>query len=212
MPKVNDSYYEERKSYILECACRVLKNRPMNELTMRDVIRESGFGQGTIYNYYKNIEEIRSVIIYRYMTDMKRELEACISASAGFFDCYERICHCMICMHQENPDLFEGMLGKISYSALPRKEDVLYDVYQAGEALNDVIIKLLEKGIADGILRKDINPCVTVFYLWSGISQIILFSYNKKQYIEERFQMTRQEYMKQGFALIIRSILTDGRP
>lgn len=210
MPKVNALYYEERKNFIIECAYRVLENKPMCELTMRDVIKESGFSQGTIYNYYKSIEEVLSVIICRYMLHMRQELSDCIASSGDFYDCYDRICDRMICLHQENADLFEGMLGKISYSAMPRdNEDILYDVYQAGEDLNNIIIELLKKGIADGIIREDLNLCVTVFYLWSGIGQIIVFSHNKKQYIEEQFHMTRQDYMKQGFELIIRSILRE---
>lgn len=208
MPKVDVSYYEERKNYILECAYHVLKKKSLSELTMRDVIKESGFSQGTIYNYYKNIDEIVSVIICRYMHHMRQELSDCITNSSDFYDCYDRICDCMVRLHEENADLFEGMLGKISYNAMPEeKADVLYDVYQAGEGLNDLIIDLLQNGMKTGIIREDINLCVAVFYLWSGIGQIIVFSHNKQKYIEEQFHMSRKDYMKQGFELIIHSVL-----
>lgn len=212
MPKVNHTYYEERKNYIIECAYRVLQNKSLSELTMRDVIKETSFSQGTIYNYYKNIDEIVSVIVCRYMIHMRQELSDCITDSGDFYDCYRRICDCMVRLHQENADLFEGMLGKISYSAIPlEKDDVLYQVYQAGEELNDLIIDLLQNGIRAGMIRENINLCVTVFYLWSGIGQIIVFSYNKQKYIEEQFHMSRQEYMKQGFELIIHSVLKEGK-
>ena len=208
MPKVNLSYVQERKEYIIDCTYKVLRTKAIKDLNMRDVIKETGFSQGTIYNYYKNIDEIVSVIICRYMVEMREGLLKCIDYSNDFISIYNKICHCMIEMHKENPELFEGMLGRVSYSSAPKKEqDVFYEIFQVGEALNDIVIKLLKIGINQGVVREDLNLYVAVFHLWSGIGQIIIFSNNKKAYIEEQFQISRQEYMKQGFELIVRSIL-----
>lgn len=208
MPKVNLSYYEERKKYIIDCAMKVLSGKSLEQINMRDIIRETGFSQGTIYNYYKNIDEIISVLICQYMGKMKDALGDCIEHSKDFYDCYHKICDCMIDLHQENPELFAAMLGKISYHDTEESnQDILYKIYQVGEELNVVMIELLKKGINDGFVRKNINLYVAVFHLWSSIGQTILFSYSKQKYIENQFHMTRHEYMEQGFHLIIRSIL-----
>lgn len=208
MPKVDESYYEERKHYIIDCAYRVLRKKSLEEMNMRDVIRETGFSQGTIYNYYKSIDEIRSVIIYQYMKTMQEKLSQCIARTFDFKDCYRKICNTMADMYEENPELFKGMLGTIAFNSTAQgNNDVLYMVYQAGEDLNRTIIELLEKGIGNGIVRTDLNLYVAVFHLWSGIGQTIVFSHSKQQYIETQLHMTRHEYMEQGFELVIRSIL-----
>lgn len=208
MPKVNATYYEERKNYIIECAYRVLERKPLNEIQMRDIIKETGFSQGTIYNYYENVDKIISVLISQYMSIMRERLSCCIEQFMDFKDCYQEICSCLIGLYEENSSLFEGMLGRLSYHSVSQgPDDDLFQVYQEGEALNDRIIKLLERGMQEGIVRTDLNLHVTVFYLWSGIGQVIIFSYNKQQYLEEELGISRQEYLKQGFDLVIRSIL-----
>lgn len=208
MPKVNLSYVQERKEYIIDCTYKVLNGKALKDINMRDVIKETGFSQGTIYNYYKNIDEIISVIICRYMVHMKERLSGCIDYTNNFDDIYNKICDCMVDMYEENPELFEGMLGRISYSTEPREnQEILYEVFRAGEDLNNIVIELLNKGIEQGVVRADLNMHIAVFYLWSGLGQIIIFSHGKQKYIEEQLKMSRQEYMKQGFELIARSIM-----
>ncbi len=208
MPKVNSEYYEERKKYIIDCTMKVLSKKTLEQVNMRDIIRETGFSQGTVYNYYKNVDEIISTIICQYMREMKAALQICIEQSENFHDCYHKICDGMIALHQQNPQLFEAMLGKILYHDTEQdKQDILFEIYQIGEELNSAVIGLLKNGINDGFVRADLNLYVVIFHLWSGIAQTILFSYHKQKYIESQFHMTRYEYMEQAFHLIICSIL-----
>lgn len=209
MPKVDVTYFQERKKYILDCTLQVLSEKPLQQVNMRDIIRKTGFSQGTIYNYYKNIDEIMSVIICQYMRQMKDALADCVKKSQGFKDCYHKICETMMDLHEREPELFEAMMGKIAYRAERTDEhDSLYEIYQVGEELNDLIIAVLKEGIEKGVVKTGINLYVAVFHLWSSIGQTILFSYQKQYYIENQLQLSRREYMEQSFALIIRSVLT----
>ena len=58
MPKVNDIYFEEKRNGILNAAFRVCLKKPLYEVTMKDIIEETGLSQGGIYRYYNNIHEI----------------------------------------------------------------------------------------------------------------------------------------------------------
>lgn len=52
MPKVTTKYLTDRKDFILECTNEVLKEKPLYQITMRDIIKKAGFSQGAIYRYY----------------------------------------------------------------------------------------------------------------------------------------------------------------
>jgi hypothetical protein len=57
------------------------------------------------------------------------------------------------------------------------KEDVaLYDIYNIGEEINEIILNLLKIGIEKKILREDIELMPTVFFMWSSLSGIIQLS------------------------------------
>jgi len=58
MPKVTEDYLKEKRDFILECANGILKEKPLYQITMRDIIKKGGFSQGAIYRYYRNIDEI----------------------------------------------------------------------------------------------------------------------------------------------------------
>ena len=58
MPKVTDEYLTDKRNFILECTNEILKEKPLYQITMRDIIKKAGFSQGAIYRYYSNLDEI----------------------------------------------------------------------------------------------------------------------------------------------------------
>lgn len=58
MPKVTDVYLTEKREYILACTGEILKEKPLYQITMRDIIKEAGFSQGAIYRYYSSLDDI----------------------------------------------------------------------------------------------------------------------------------------------------------
>ena len=58
MPKVNPEYFDRKREFILDAAFNICMRKPLHQITMKDIIRESGISQGGIYRYYKNVDEI----------------------------------------------------------------------------------------------------------------------------------------------------------
>lgn len=58
MPKVTDEYLTDKRNFILECTNEILEEKPLYQISMRDIIKKAGFSQGAIYRYYANIDEI----------------------------------------------------------------------------------------------------------------------------------------------------------
>jgi AcrR family transcriptional regulator len=58
MPKVSKEYTINKCNLIIKCANEAFKEKPLYQITMRDIIAKTGFSQGTIYRYYANVDEI----------------------------------------------------------------------------------------------------------------------------------------------------------
>lgn len=58
MPKVTEEYFDSRRNFILDCAAKVISEKPLYQMTMRDIIKETKLSQGAIYRYYSSLEEI----------------------------------------------------------------------------------------------------------------------------------------------------------
>lgn len=66
MPRVNDEYLASKRSFILACLKNILNEKPLYTITMRDIIKEAGFSQGTIYRYYSSLDDIYIDFINMY--------------------------------------------------------------------------------------------------------------------------------------------------
>ena len=63
VPKVNEEYLEEKKKEIIKAAFEVCQRKPAYEVTMSDVVAETGMSQGGVYKYYNNIFSVYAALI-----------------------------------------------------------------------------------------------------------------------------------------------------
>lgn len=83
MPKVSAEYINNKKNSILEAAFSVCKNKPLYEITMKDIIKKSGVSQGGIYRYYSDIDDILIALINKSNTNAgyKQNIDEIIQSS-----------------------------------------------------------------------------------------------------------------------------------
>lgn len=56
--QVQDQVYQSRRRQILEAAIKTFSERGFHKTTIRDISQEAGIAVGTIYNYFKNKEDL----------------------------------------------------------------------------------------------------------------------------------------------------------
>lgn len=81
-PKVSAEHLEQKRQQVLDAAFRVCMRKPMYEVSMRDIISETGFSQGNIYRYFSNLDEILLELINqrRIAYDVKTAVDAAIAS------------------------------------------------------------------------------------------------------------------------------------
>lgn len=58
MPKVTEEYIQNKKQQIIDAAHQLCLQKTVSTVTMQDIIDATGFSQGGIYRFYKDIDEI----------------------------------------------------------------------------------------------------------------------------------------------------------
>ena len=69
MPKVTKKYMEEKRHMIVDCAYQVCLRKPVEMVTISDVIAETGMSQGAIYRYYNGLDEILADMATKMRSD-----------------------------------------------------------------------------------------------------------------------------------------------
>lgn len=65
MPKVKSEYLESKRNQILDAAFEVCKRKPAYDVTMTDIVSETGMSQGGVYKYFNNIDLVLAALIDR---------------------------------------------------------------------------------------------------------------------------------------------------
>ena len=83
MPKMSAEYLEQKRDSFLNAAYKVCMNKPMYEVSMRDIISAAGGSQGNIYRYFSNLDEVLIALINRESVycDIKALTDAAISSN-----------------------------------------------------------------------------------------------------------------------------------
>lgn len=63
MPKVKNEYLENKRNQILDAAFAVCKRKPAYDITMTDIVSETGMSQGGVYKYFNNIDFVLAALI-----------------------------------------------------------------------------------------------------------------------------------------------------
>jgi Transcriptional regulator len=63
MPKVKNEYLENKRNEILDAAFAVCKRKPAYDITMTDIVSETGMSQGGVYKYFNNIDFVLAALI-----------------------------------------------------------------------------------------------------------------------------------------------------
>ncbi|MGN1023827.1 MAG: TetR family transcriptional regulator [Lachnospiraceae bacterium] len=86
MPKENENLVKRRKSEILEACGKLYERMGYQEITIRDISRETSMSRPSIYNYFETKEEIFLALLteeYKKWTeDLETLLDSCKEISA----------------------------------------------------------------------------------------------------------------------------------
>lgn len=192
---------------ILSAAKKLFEDKGIVATTMDDIAKEADYSKSTMYVYFKSKEEIIQHIILESMIQLKDLIKGCVNSETDYKDCFFAICKELQSFSDNHPVIYELLLSEI----LVTKEDIIQknvrgQIYEAGEEVNVLIEDLLKCGIEQGKVRNDIKIIETVFFLWSGISEVIRFAKQKEGYFIMRLGISKEEYMEYACSLLLHSI------
>ena len=205
--KKKETLIQFNKNNIIESAKKLFNTKGVEQTTMDDIAKEADYSKSTIYVYFKSKDEIYYSIAGEYMNLLKERLEDCTIKLEDSEDCYYKICNTIFKFQQKYPLYFETLIGEINVDPQQLKQDnILKEIYNTGEEINNIISRVLQFGIDNQFIRKDIELIPTVMYLWSAISGIIIMAQKKNKYLELRMGFNLEEYMNFCFKMLLKSI------
>ncbi len=176
MPKVTEEYLTGKRNLILECTNEILIEKPLYQITMRDIIKKAGFSQGAIYRYYANIDEIYIDLINTNTTYnlLEQKIDTLLKSEQP---AKPVISDCIIAIGEYIDELLKSVGGKtcfellVTYAYDTEKRNAIFPklkLKQSLEYAQSKIVEYLMKNIHQGVLRTTIP--INSIIMFTGIS------------------------------------------
>lgn len=203
MPKVTETYISDKKDTIIRSAQQVFQEKPLFQITMRDIISKTAFSQGGIYRYYSSVDEIFLDAINQASPNNQIDLyvEQLIESDLSPA---ETLYKYMISLGEYIKELQDTLSGKMLFSLLvlyafdPEKKKSIVEKLIFNQTLNrtqqDMII-YIQDNINKGLIKPTVPFDIILRFTQSAIdgisndAAILSMESKEESYIEEQFQM-----------------------
>ena len=189
---------------VLEAAEKLFEKKGFDAVSMDEVAFNTGISKSTVYVYFKSKQIIWDSIVCKYMELLLEDAKKAADGDGSFEDRYYKLCFDIAEKFEAHPLFCKGTLGKIS---VDMDQELYKKIYEIGEQTNEEIARFIRSGIEEGMVRKDIDIYPAVIMMWSSISGIISMANDKEEYLKLRFNMSKDEYLKKAFKMLLEGAL-----
>lgn len=190
---------------------QLFMEKGIENTSMNDIAKASGYSKATLYVYFKNKEELIGILVLESMQKLYNYIDSALKQSNDTKERYKKICYALVKYQEEYPFYFKMVLETINIdfettNFLPEEKET----FLVGEQINNLLSVFLRSGINKGDFRPDIEILPTIFSFWGMLSGLIQIATNKEAYIGYSMKKNKMEFLLYGFELLYNSIITGG--
>lgn len=202
---------EIRRNDIIEAAERVFFSKGYSTSTMDDVAKEAEFSKRTVYVYFKSKEQLYFEIMIRgwklLNTMLEEELSKLLDGNS--LQRLRQIGTTLFTFSQLQPNYFEAI---VEYETSERDfekgitNQSREECYAEGEKILRVLMTILQQGVEEGSIRKDLDLLNTALILWSSTIGVFNVAKKKANYIKYYHHRNSEELIPEALELLLTSI------
>lgn len=203
-----EQFHRER---ILDASRSLFREHEPEQTTMDDIAKAADYSKATLYVYFKNKDEIYHTILLERMKEIHQQMIDVLSRENRAMHQYVGICLVLSKFYEESPSQFDHMMEiMVADTELREKSLIMGKLNQMGEDIIATVGVVIQNGIIEGVFREDIPELASSLIYWSSLSGIIEIANKKSIYIRRRTGMSKEEFLKFGFRVMLRSVLKEG--
>jgi len=169
----------QKRNDILTSARALFKENGFHNTKMEDIAQRAGVGKGTLYEYFKNKQEIFDETCIEYVELIFEKVEEISSMNVSFNEKLQ------ILFKKKKSSLYEDFdKGPIDYIMSYKNiisEKVVKRIFDHILDMNKIMIEIINQGKEEGIVRKDIPSEIIACFVVGTIGEY----FNLKMYKQE---------------------------
>lgn len=160
----------EKRKKILTSATRIIGEKGFQNATIAEIAKEAGIGDATIYEYFKNKEDLLLAIPVETTKDLLAQINEHMMGIKGAFNKLRKFNWWWLNYVEKNPGYGVVVLLELKTS----KTYVSTDAYQAARNFYQIILDIIKEGQEEGAIKKEINPYLARSLCVGAMEHIII--------------------------------------
>ena len=160
----------ERKKQILTSATKIIGEKGFQNATIAEIAKEAGIGDATIYEYFKNKEDLLLAIPVETTKDLIAQINDHMMGIKGAFNKLRKFIWWWLNYVENNPGYGVVVLLELKTS----KSYVSTDAYQAARNFYQIILDIIKEGQEEETIKKEINPYLARSLCVGAMEHIII--------------------------------------
>ncbi len=144
---------DHKKQLIIEAAIEVFSKNNFQNSTISQIAQKANVAEGTIYQYFKNKEDLFFSIPVEKTKDFCRDLELHLQGITGAFNKIRKFVWYYLYFFKTNPDYGRTLMLEMRVN----KSFAKTKAFDSFKNLTGRILEIIKEGQEEGVIRKDVN-------------------------------------------------------
>jgi AcrR family transcriptional regulator len=168
----------QKRTEILASARALFKENGFHETRVEDIALRAGVGKGTVYEYFKNKQEIFDETCVDFVKSIHNAVEEIRNMDASFKDkillLYKKRVDSLYEEFDENP-----LDHIMSYKSII-SDKVLITMIEYISDMNKIIVEIIDQGKEEGLVKKEIPSELVACFIVGTLGEYFNFKLYKK--------------------------------
>ncbi len=166
----NSNREAERKKKIMTSATKIIGEKGFQNATIAEIAKEAGIGDATIYEYFKNKEDLLLAIPVETTKDLIAELNEHMMGIKGAFNKLRKFIWWWLNYVEKNPGYGVVVLLELKTS----RTYVSTEAYQAARNFYQIILDIIKEGQEEETIKKEMNSYLARSLCVGAMEHIII--------------------------------------
>ena len=178
---------------IVEAACNVFAEKGFERATLEEIAERAEYGKGTLYNYFKNKEDLYAAAMQRVF-DVFREIAVETCAEPGTTrDCFVEYTRRAVVYYRDHYALCHMVMIEFLEQGRNNASEIRAIQRQQVDTINEPLVSRMRRGMKDGEIRR--GDARTLVALFMGLVDHFYLHLSREQIPETDREIQQQVNM-----------------
>ena len=158
-----------RKQQIMQAAIEVFGKSTYQNANISEIARTAGIAEGTIYQYFKNKQDLFFSIGVERTKDFCRQIDLNLEGVTGTVDKIKKLVWYYLHYFKTNPDYVRSLMLEMRVS----RDFVKSRSYRSFRAFSKQVLAILKEGQEEGVVKEDVDIYLAEHVLLGTLEHIV---------------------------------------